>query len=102
MTSTTMSAMPSIARLQLAEHEMRRLLTQQGLPLPDDVEYREDEQELVLFWNESRLAVIIECGHPPSRRSLGRGGFEPSPYESARDAVDLAELDELHGRDPGE
>ena len=46
--------MTSIARLRSAEHEMRRLLNQEGLPLPDDVEYREDEEELVLFWNESR------------------------------------------------
>jgi hypothetical protein len=75
-TSAMLRAMPSIAKLLSAGHEMCRLLEREGLPLPDDAEFREDEEELVLFWDDAKVAVVIECRQTPPA-PMGRGGFQP-------------------------
>jgi hypothetical protein len=53
--------MSTTTKLRDAELRMHQLLEEAGLPLPDEVEYREDDEELALFWNEQKLAIIIEC-----------------------------------------
>ena len=37
---------------------MRELLTGEGLPQPDEVEYR--EESIVLLWHDTKLAVVID------------------------------------------
>jgi hypothetical protein len=44
----------------MAERRFRELLEGQGLAVPDRVEY--DPEELVFFWEEQKLAVVVELG----------------------------------------
>ena len=50
--------MATLSDLQAAERKMRELLTSEGLPQPDDVEY--GEAEVVFRWEEQKLAVAID------------------------------------------
>lgn len=43
---------------QAAERAMRELLDGEGLPQPDEVEYR--EASVVLLWHDTKLAVVID------------------------------------------
>jgi hypothetical protein len=43
---------------EAAERTMRELLEGEGLPQPDEVEYRDDS--VVLLWHETKLAVVID------------------------------------------
>lgn len=45
-----------------AEKRMRELLRSGGLAQPDEVSYEFDPDEVILFWRDSKLAVIIELG----------------------------------------
>ena len=47
-----------------AEHRFRELLRSQELTEPDRVEYAPDE--LTFFWDESKLAVIVELDEAPA------------------------------------
>jgi hypothetical protein len=50
--------MPITSEHEAAEQAMRELLEGQGLPQPDEVEYR--ETSIVLLWHETKLAVVID------------------------------------------
>jgi hypothetical protein len=56
--------MDPTARHHAAEHRFRELLESHGLDLPDRVEY--DPDELVFFWEEQKLAVVVEIGDMPT------------------------------------
>lgn len=51
-------------RHRAAESHFRQLLRSQELPEPDRVEY--DPGELTFFWEESKLAVVVELGDMPA------------------------------------
>lgn len=46
-----------------AEHQMRTLLEENGLPQPDHVEY--GHTCIRLLWYEQKAAVIIDIDEPP-------------------------------------
>ena len=43
-----------------AERRMREIVRNAELPEPDEVRYEFDPNEVVLMWNEPRLAVVID------------------------------------------
>lgn len=42
---------------------MRELLSSEGMPQPDEVEYR--DRSLAFLWHESKAAVVIDLDEPP-------------------------------------
>ena len=45
---------------------MRELLTGEGLPQPDEVEYR--DASIVLLWHETKLAVVVDLDEDDDER----------------------------------
>jgi hypothetical protein len=43
-----------------AERRMREIVRNADLPEPDEVRYEFDPDEVVLMWNEPKLAVVID------------------------------------------
>lgn len=43
-----------------AERRMREIVRNAELPAPDEVRYEFDPDEVVLIWNETKLAVVID------------------------------------------
>ncbi|MEA2412542.1 MAG: hypothetical protein QOC77_3103 [Thermoleophilaceae bacterium] len=52
-----------------AEHALRELLPDAGLPQPDEVEYR--EESVVFLWHETKLAVIVDLDGTDANESRG-------------------------------
>jgi hypothetical protein len=52
---------------EAAESAMRALLSEAGLPPPDEVEHR--GRSIVLLWHETKLAVIVDLDDPPAGES---------------------------------
>ncbi|HEX8744588.1 MAG TPA: hypothetical protein VF712_15800 [Thermoleophilaceae bacterium] len=52
--------MANLERFQMVERDFLPLAAQAGLPEPDEVNYREDEEEVEFVWHEQKLAVIVE------------------------------------------
>jgi hypothetical protein len=50
---------------EAAERAMRELLTGEGLPQPDEVEYR--DESIVLLWHDTKLAVVVELEDDEAR-----------------------------------
>jgi hypothetical protein len=50
---------------EAAERAMRELLTGEGLPQPDEVEYR--DASIVLLWHDTKLAVVVELEDDEAR-----------------------------------
>jgi hypothetical protein len=48
-----------------AERRVRELLSDRGLPEPDEVEYR--EESILLLWHEQQLAVVVDLPVPARR-----------------------------------
>ena len=48
---------------EAAERAMRELLETEGLPQPDEVDYR--ETSILLLWHETKLAVVIDLEEGP-------------------------------------
>jgi hypothetical protein len=61
--SGTLGHMDPSGRHLTAERRFRELLQANGLDAPDRVEY--DPEELVFFWEEQKLAVVVEIGDMP-------------------------------------
>jgi hypothetical protein len=61
--SDTLRHMGPSARHLIAERRFRELLEANGLDAPDRVEY--DLEEMVFFWEEQKLAVVVELGDVP-------------------------------------
>jgi hypothetical protein len=55
--------MATLAQKIEAEHKMRELIAQGGLPDPDHVEY--GYTCIRLIWLEQKLAVVIDIDPPP-------------------------------------
>ena len=53
---------------------MRQLITESGLPDPDEVIRDARNEELVLLWHETRLAVTIELDQAQPRHPSGSAG----------------------------
>lgn len=47
--------------LRKAKCDLMRLARAAGLPEPDEINYRERDDEVELIWHELKLAVIVEC-----------------------------------------
>ena len=61
-----------------AERRMRETVRDADLPDPDEVRYEFDPDEVVLMWNEPKLAVVIDLEND------GAGKLElPVPEEPA-------------------
>jgi hypothetical protein len=83
-----------------AERRFRQLLVENGLEAPDRVEY--DREELVFFWDEQKLAVVVELDDT-EQRSMARahaspGGAQPAGAVDGDDA-DGAAADRRRERD---
>ena len=48
---------------EAAERAMRELLETEGLPQPDEVDYR--ETSILLLWHATKLAVVIDLEEGP-------------------------------------
>lgn len=57
--------MANLERFQMVERDFLPLAEQAGLPEPDEVNYREDEEEIEFIWHEQKLAVIVELDEFP-------------------------------------
>ncbi len=55
--------MAGVELLQTAEATMRRLLDEEGLPQPDEVDYL--ETKIALLWHEQKLSVIVDVSPLP-------------------------------------
>ena len=77
-------------RHRAAERRFRQLLEDNGLEAPDRVEY--DADELVCFWEEQKLAVVVEL-EETGQRSMARAHAPPGGAQPAG-AVDG---DDAHG-----
>jgi hypothetical protein len=57
--------MATLAQKITAEHRMRELLEDNGLPAPDAVEY--GDTCVRLFWREPKTCLVIDIDKPPPR-----------------------------------
>ena len=62
--SDTLWHVEASTRHVIAERRFRQLLEDNGLEAPDRVAY--DPEELVFFWEEQKLAVVVELGDMPA------------------------------------
>jgi hypothetical protein len=69
--------MATINELHEAERAARQLLDDQGLPQPDQIEYR--EASIALLWNDRKVAMVIDVDEPPTEASPERGPARTSP-----------------------
>lgn len=56
--SRRLGGMEATTDHKAAERDMRELLERSGLPHPDEVEYR--ERSILMLWQETKLAVVID------------------------------------------
>jgi hypothetical protein len=57
---------------------MRELLESGGLPQPDRVRYEFEPDEVVLFWDEPKTAIVIELDESERpRQTDANGSAEP-------------------------
>jgi hypothetical protein len=52
--------MANLDRFQTAERDFMRIAERAGLPEPDEIHYREDDDELEFLWHDQKLAVVVE------------------------------------------
>ena len=76
-------------RHRAAERRFRQLLKDNGLEVPDRVPY--DPEELVFFWEERKLAVVVELDDA-EQRSMARAHAPPRGAQPAA-AVDCHHAD---------
>ena len=67
-------------RHRAAERRFRQLLEASGLEAPDRVEY--EAGELVFFWEEQKLAVVVELDDA-EQRSMARAHAPPGGAQPA-------------------
>ena len=60
-TRATLSGMPTLKDKIAAEVKVRQLLTAEGLPAPDEIEY--GFACIRLLWNESKVALVVDLEH---------------------------------------
>ena len=69
--ATETAGMATILELHEAERAARQMLDDQGLPQPDQIEYR--EASIALLWNDRKVAMVIDVDEPPPEASRERG-----------------------------
>ena len=52
--------MANLDRFQIVERDFVKVAARAGLPEPDEVHYREDDEEVEFIWREQKLAVVVE------------------------------------------
>lgn len=52
--------MANLDRFQRVERDFAKVAAKAGLPEPDEVNYREDDDEVEFIWREQKLAVVVE------------------------------------------
>ena len=52
--------MADLARFQAVERDFAAIAARAGLPEPDEVNYREDAEEIEFIWHDQKLAVVVE------------------------------------------
>ncbi|MGH2590172.1 MAG: hypothetical protein ACRDGW_05180 [Actinomycetota bacterium] len=62
-----------------AERRMREIVRNGDLPEPDEVRYEFDPDEVVLTWNEPKLAVVIDLGDDGTEGIEFRSPGDPLP-----------------------
>jgi hypothetical protein len=53
--------MADIAKLEDAERRMMQIAHEAGLPEPDEVRYREEDEEVEFVWLDQKLVVVVDC-----------------------------------------
>lgn len=61
-------------RFQMVERDFLRVATKAGLPEPDEVNYREHDEEVEFIWHEQKLAVVVELDEHTDRCVELKGG----------------------------
>jgi uncharacterized protein with LGFP repeats len=69
--ATETGGMATIIELHKAERAARQMLDDQGLPQPDQIEYR--EASIALLWNDRKVAMVIDVDEPPPEASPEHG-----------------------------
>jgi hypothetical protein len=67
--------------LMTAEQDLIKIAERAGLPVPDEINYHDEDDEVELIWREQKLAVIVECG--PGRPV---DHDEPAEFDEPADA----------------
>ena len=52
-------------RFQTVERGFRAVAAEAGLPEPDEVNYREEPDEVEFIWHEQKLCVVVELDGGP-------------------------------------
>ena len=52
--------MANTERFETAVRDFRAVAEKAGLPEPDEVNYREDEEEIEFIWHERKICVVVE------------------------------------------
>ena len=60
-----------------AEEYFRQMLAEGDIEQPDDVEYDPAANELIFFWNEQKLAVVVELDSNEPLGVFSRSGGQP-------------------------
>jgi hypothetical protein len=56
--------MPTTAKHREVEARVRQLVADAALPAPDDVEH--EPESVVFYWNEPKVAVVVDFDQDPS------------------------------------
>ena len=57
-------------RFQTVERGFRAVAAEAGLPEPDEVNYREEAEEVEFIWHDQKLCVVVELGDDPEPDDL--------------------------------
>ena len=72
-----MDAPPEFPTPAEAEAYFRDMLSEGDIAQPDDVEYDPAANELIFFWHEPKLAVVLELDSNEPVEVFSRAGTQP-------------------------
>ena len=72
-----MDAPPDFPDPAQAEIHFRAMLSEGDIAQPDDVEYDPAANELIFFWHEPKLAVVLELDSNEPVEVFSRAGVQP-------------------------
>lgn len=52
--------MANLKRFQAVERDFAKVAAKAGLPEPDEVNYRDEADEVEFIWHEQKLCVVVE------------------------------------------
>ena len=91
--------MATLAQKVQCERDAREMLKQGGLPDPDRVEY--GHTCIRLFWEESKVVLVVDIDEPPLPFDFGEypGDLDLEEGDEDLEDLDLDELDDLDDLD---